>query len=641
MIAASELFHDKQHRASWEATLAAISVRPFHPEAYLLLAQISLAAGAGDVARQCAQRACQLVPKWNQAKQFLKGNLRGTAKHDWIKMPPASGATPRLSVCMIVRDEEEFLGQCLASIREVASQIIIVDTGSVDNTLAIAEKHGAEVYQFPWCDDFGAARNAALEHATGDWILSLDADEELLSWHTGTLREAMQAAGAMAYRIPIIDKGREQEGCSHVPRLFRNAPGLFFVGRVHEQIFSSVHVRCQQWGLENLLGKVTLLHHGYAREVVSSRGKIERNLRLLQLAVEEMPNEPNLLMNYGLELVRSGQLPGGLEKYVEAWHRLCAMPSSQVTPELRETLLTQLTAHLMTAKCFGEIVKLWETPAAQAGGLTATQHFSLGLAYMELKRPADGAEQMRQCVAKRSQAALTPVNKEIFKAGPNHCLGLCLAALDQKEAAARAFAAALADEPSSRRLRYDLARFQFECNQPVEALKVLNQLVAEDPKEAHVWQFGGHIALSRPELVEYARTWTNEAFKHCFANPAITLQRAEALLLNQDVDQALPLWLKAHSPKLARHLAAIVLCECVVGDCERSFSPADERLISQEFQNWYVQLIKSNANSLVYQLHESMEKVRLVLPTFAAAWERASRGNTNPGSAERAVFAQR
>jgi hypothetical protein len=133
--------------------------------------------------------------------------------------------------------------------------------------------------------------------------------------------------------------------------------------------------------------------------------------------------------------------------------------------------------------------------------------------------------------------------------------------------------------------------------------------------------------------VEFARDWTGEAIKHCSQNPVIMLQRAEALLLAQEAEQALPLWIKAHSPKSARHLAALVLCECVSGVCERQFPPAAEPLVSQEFQNWYVQLIKSGANSLVYQLNESMEKIRLVIPTFAAAWELATRGERSRQSA--------
>ena len=491
----------------------------------------------------------------------------------------------------------------------------------------------AEVHSFAWNDDFSAARNEALKHATGDWILALDADEELLPEQHATILQEMQAAPVMAWRLPIIDEGREQEGCSYVPRLFRNAPGLFFVGRVHEQIFSSIEVRRQEWGLENRLGKTTLLHHGYTKEVVADRNKIERNLRLLKLAIEELPGEPNLVMNLGLELVRSGQLETGLEQYREAFLLMSALPAAQVVPELRETLLTQLSTHLLVAKRFAEIVQLWETPFAKSSGLTASQHFLLGLAHLELKQPAEAAEQMRQCLAKRDRPALSPINPEIRKAGPNHCLALSLAALKKPAEAEQAFRAALADEPKSRATRLDFARFRAEQGQPLEALKLLNELVAENPGEVQVWQFGAQIALSRADFLEFARDWTGEAIKHFPEHPAIALQRAEALLLNQDVEQALPLWTKAHSPKSARQLAALALCEFLSGECSRTFTPADEKLVSQEFLKWYRQLINARAHGLIGQLNGDMERLRAMVPTFVGIWEAAVKQVAQPAVA--------
>jgi tetratricopeptide (TPR) repeat protein len=594
----------------------------------LLLAEIALAASDSVAARRCAKHAADIAPDFKPAKKFLKGNLRGNSRHEWLQLPSTisnreSNAAPRLTVCLIAKNEEKFLGQCLASVQGLASQIVAVDTGSTDRTVEIAREHGAEVHSFAWCDDFSAARNEALKHATGDWILNLDADEELLAEHRETILREMQAATVMAYRLPIIDKGREHEGCSYVPRLFRNAPGLFFVGRVHEQIFSSIEVRRGQWGLENRLGKAALLHHGYTSEIVVSREKIARNLRLLELAIQELPGEPNLLMNLGLELVRSGKMTEGLQKYREALTLMAALPAAQVVPELRETLLTQLTTHLIKAGRFAEVLETWRTPFAQSADLTASQHFLLGLACMELKQPADAVTQMRHCLEKRGRHSLTPVHGDIRKAAPNHCLALALAALKQTAAAERAFVAALAEEPQSRPLRFDFARFQAEANQPLESLKILNQLVAEQPAEARVWQLGAQIALSRPDFAEFGRDWTGEAIKHCPQDTGIILQRAEVLLFNQEVEQSLPLWLKAHSPTSPRHLAALVLCECVTGACNRSFSQADEPLVSGEFQKWYQQLIKRNANSLVYQLNESMETIARVLPTFAAAWQRA------------------
>src|SRR5579862_9526082 len=89
-------------------------------------------------------------------------------------------ATPvSLSVCMIVRDEEENLARCLESVKPIADEIVVVDTGSTDATVQIAESFGAKIGHFEWCADFAAARNAAIELATSKWVLSIDADEWL------------------------------------------------------------------------------------------------------------------------------------------------------------------------------------------------------------------------------------------------------------------------------------------------------------------------------------------------------------------------------------------------------------------------------------------------------------------------------
>jgi len=86
---------------------------------------------------------------------------------------------PSLSLCMIVKNEEEYLQECLASVEDVVDEIILVDTGSTDRTVEIAGQFDAEVHHIPWNDDFAAARNESIKHASGDWILQLDADERL------------------------------------------------------------------------------------------------------------------------------------------------------------------------------------------------------------------------------------------------------------------------------------------------------------------------------------------------------------------------------------------------------------------------------------------------------------------------------
>jgi glycosyltransferase involved in cell wall biosynthesis/Tfp pilus assembly protein PilF len=618
---ARDLLKKKNLQAAWESACAAIQTRPFHPEACLFLGEMARAAGDSDSARRCGQYAARLAPHWKPAKQFLKAKPHGNGKPGRFMLPPAvtekADSAPRLSVCLIAKNEEQFLEQCLQSVRDVAWQIVVVDTGSTDRTVEIAKKFNAEVHFFAWNDDFSAARNEALKYVRGDWVLSLDADEELLPEHRRTILEEMQSAGVMGYRLPIIDQGLEQEGCSYVTRLFRNAPGLFFVGRVHEQIISSLEVRAKEWGLENRLGRAGLLHHGYRKEVVDSRGKAARNLRLLQLAVEELPGEPSLVMNLGLEMIRSGQLEAGLEQYREALRLMSILPSGQIVPELRETLLTQLTTHLLGARRFSEIVELWQQPFPQSSGLTASQHFMLGLAWMELKQPAAAAEQMRQCLAKRRQPALSPINKEILKASPHLCLALSLAALGQDAGAEQAFRDALGEDAKSCPVRFDFAKFQFQQGRPIEALKLANELVAESCQDIQAWLLGGQIALSQPEFLEFAKDWTGEAIKHFPEESAILLQRAEALTLNQQAALALPLWTRAHFPNSARHLAALTLCEVLAGECRRHFTPHTEKLVSQEFLKWYRHLIKCKARSLVNQVNEKLDDLQAILPAAA------------------------
>ena len=99
--------------------------------------------------------------------------------------------SPRISLCMIARDEAAQLPRCLASVRGAVDEVVLVDTGSRDRTREIAREHGARVESFAWCDDFAAARNASLARASGDWVLVLDADEELPEATRAGLRAAL------------------------------------------------------------------------------------------------------------------------------------------------------------------------------------------------------------------------------------------------------------------------------------------------------------------------------------------------------------------------------------------------------------------------------------------------------------------
>lgn len=618
---ANDFLKKKQLRKAWDAACEAVHARPFHPEGFLLLGEIARAAGDPRRARRCGEQAQKLAPKWKPARKFMNG-LGGKGQGNPLDWPfPQSGpdSSPRLTVCVIARNEEKFIERCLASAREVAFELVVVDTGSTDRTVAIAQEQGAKVSHFTWTDDFSAARNAALERATGDWILVLDADEELAPGARETLLKEMATSNTMAYRLPLVDVGREDEGRSYVPRLFRNAPGLFYVGRIHEQVFTSVLVRSQDWGLTIELGQTGLLHYGYTVEMVQSRDKISRNLRLLRQAVEELPNEPNLLMNLGLELTRSGEVAQGIKHYFEALELMSKQNPKEVPPELREVLLTQLSAHLMGSKRFPEVLSVLNSPLAQAGGLTASQHFALGLALMELNRHPDAVGQFRECLAKRDSLALTPINKEIRTGAPSHCLANCLARSGEPAAAEKAFQEALKQSPKSRGVRFDYARFLASRDQQVEALKWLHQLVSEKSDDLAAWVQGGLIALSKPEYTEFAGDWTGEALGQFPNHPVILAQRAEALLLNQDAEGALGCWRQTQIEDQASQLAAMLLCQLLTEGAMRPVALELEPRVSDRFLRWYQRLVGCGASKLVWLAHERIDRLAPVLPTAAKA----------------------
>ncbi|WP_340018712.1 glycosyltransferase [Paenibacillus sp. FSL H3-0457] len=222
----------------------------------------------------------------------------------------------RISLCMIVKDEEELLPHCLASVQGAVDEIIVVDIGSSDRSAEIAQQYGALVVGFEWCDDFAAARNAGLERASGDWILFLDADEALDRAAREQIRSWTSVSGCDGLFLNIHNyTGTGQQGVTVNPvlRLFRNAPEHRFEGRIHEQIAAAI---CR--GNPEAAFHVTdmvIHHYGYQTAIVERKDKVNRNVRLLQQAVEEEPDQPFHHYNLGVEYLRVGEAERALETF--------------------------------------------------------------------------------------------------------------------------------------------------------------------------------------------------------------------------------------------------------------------------------------------------------------------------------------
>ncbi|WP_339311282.1 glycosyltransferase [Paenibacillus sp. FSL k6-2145] len=222
----------------------------------------------------------------------------------------------RISLCMIVKDEEELLPHCLASVQGAVDEIIVVDTGSSDRSAEIAQQYGAVVVGFEWCEDFAAARNAGLERASGDWILFLDADEALDRAAREQIRSWTAVSGCDGLFLNIHNyTGTGQQGVTVNPvlRLFRNAPEHRFEGRIHEQIAAAICRRNSEAAFH--VTDMVIHHYGYQTAIVERKDKVNRNVRLLQQAVEEEPDQPFHHYNLGVEYLRVGEAEQALETF--------------------------------------------------------------------------------------------------------------------------------------------------------------------------------------------------------------------------------------------------------------------------------------------------------------------------------------
>ncbi len=206
-----------------------------------------------------------------------------------------------LSLCMIVRDEEANLDACLASVAGAVDEIVVSDTGSVDRTKEIARAHGAIVVERAWTRDFAAARNHAIEHATKDWVLILDADETIDTAARPLLRAAIATTSAAALKTRtrnLLPPGEIAAFNEIVQtRLFRRDPAHRYVGKVHEQITGSI---LDAGGtIAEADAELIVLHHGYRSETAQGKDRGARNLALLITQNEETPGDPFILYNLG------------------------------------------------------------------------------------------------------------------------------------------------------------------------------------------------------------------------------------------------------------------------------------------------------------------------------------------------------
>lgn len=237
-----------------------------------------------------------------------------------------------VALCMIVKNEEDFLRRCLDSVVDKVDQIVIVDTGSTDDTVSIAKEYTNEVYHFDWIDDFSIARNESLKYAKTDYILVLDADEYI----EGPI-DILEGIDTDAdyYFTKIHNIMTQDRAINHLAiRLFANNRGLHYCNRLHEHLNTYEDKDRFKASFSNF----TIMHTGYTDEMLNVRQKSQRNLSLMLKEVKENPSVYNLF-NMG----RTYNWIGDHEQAIEYLKQ--AYPLSKeltILPELIATLCRSL-----------------------------------------------------------------------------------------------------------------------------------------------------------------------------------------------------------------------------------------------------------------------------------------------------------
>ncbi len=386
----------------------------------------------------------------------------------------------RLSLSMIIKNEEKFLEGCLESVKGVVDEIVIADTGSTDSSKEIAARYGAKVVEFPWVGDFSAARNFSLSHCTGDWILYLDADERLKEGQSALVQRLIGESNVTAHNVVIenptsLHQGEFSQENSY-PRLFRRIPGVRFEGRVHEQLWPSlIKQNC-------LVRQSTLvIHHlGYGEGYERVKQKAERNLELLKAQLAERPNDAYAQFQIGNSLVV-------LQRYQEAVPALeSAIQNTKLDISNRAScynLLAEIEVKKGNLRAAEEYCK----ESLKCGPRQLMAHWFLSLIYFDLKEHSAALEALRRIEhllslsqAKRANQIASDIH--VKQEDLQKRFAMTYEALGQWANGMKAYAAVLAVDPQSHDAVDGLVRCAEQTDDSRVALQQL-QAAAESTRQ--------------------------------------------------------------------------------------------------------------------------------------------------------------
>ena len=454
-------------------------------------------------------------------------------------------------------------------------------------------------------------------------MLVLDADEVLTTEGLNGLRQDMATPNLMGCRIRCVHLEPSPNGgyqpmadaWHYIPRLVRNAPGLHFVGIIHEQIFSSTEVRAKDWQMKTGFGKAALDHYGYAQEIKTSRNKIERNITLLERALEDSPQEPTLLMSYALDLYNRGDVEKALETNRQAFQIVSEYPPDGISPEVRERLLSVFSNLLLQSEMHEELIEVAESQLAKDCGPTSSILFMYALALFKSGRVEDAIDPLRECIAKlgeQTYCAPFPVPQVRPRT-------ICWRIVwPNKTRPMRHWN--ITGPPwiwsrTMRASRHDFARLLTQEDRPEEAIELLHEAIQLGTMNVTLWSLGSQIVNGHLTDTDIALRWTDCAIQEDLTHPEIRKQRGIALLSAGQFTEALPYFTDATQPHHPLNEAGQIMCNVLTGKPETLSDPANEETVSTAFVNWYRRLLERGQEQAAREVQNRLDKLANTLPT--------------------------
>ena len=380
-----------------------------------------------------------------------------------------------ISLCMIVKNEEENLPKCLNSVLDLVDEMIVVDTGSTDNTKQIAVELGAKVYDYPWQNNFAQARNHGLQYVNSDWVLVLDADEALNPKIIPYIEHVTKNEDNLVVNLIRHEVGALSSPYSSISRLFRRHPSINFSRPYHALIDDAVLNLVStenQWKIVDL-PQVAIEHYGYKPEIIISQDKTQRAQKAMESYLGDHPDDAYTCSKLGSLYIDIGKFKKGLGLLKQG------LKSPSATP----AILFELHYHLANAYVKGQQYILAVKNYQRAIGQPILERLKLG-AYLNY-----GSLCYQQ---KEFQSAIS-LYQNCLQIEPNFAmvyynLGLTYKAIGRKSEAIESYQNAIKYNPSYGWAYQNLAVLQYQENNLEESIKCFSKAynlhLKKDPETA-------------------------------------------------------------------------------------------------------------------------------------------------------------